>query len=443
MKESLLGGLNLEAARVALQATPHTGAGAMTTVPALYLSLDAIDPDSAQPRRFTPEDAPDLENLAASILQHGVIQPITVEARGSGRYQIVAGERRWRAAKMALASGNPCARRGYDLGRIPAVIAQSANSTDRLEMQLVENLARAEMRNEDVAVALQALLDTLQVRPAELARRLGRSASWLRAVLIMGSAEAKAIAGQIGMALESIGMNEMQRLIAWRNDPDKADLLDVLATRIEEGATFSRSLLNDLEARVTQERKRQMPVASAESPESHIWDSHAGLTEHSVIVGPTRDGKGMSVACCQEDGGHPGPALVGCEGDDAVGAHGLFSAETDGSGEIDSVDGNENPGSGGDLDSILGLAPAQTPADSVMFSMPMELVEQIFGLVKEPWTGRPKPAQIVDAIQAILSEVEEQRAKSVRSGTFTIRPDTSGGAPQLYDSDFTDTPHRD
>ncbi|MEY2340973.1 ParB/RepB/Spo0J family partition protein [Acidithiobacillus sp. IBUN Pt1247-S3] len=420
MKESLLGGLNLEAARVALQAAPHTGAGALTTVPALYLSLDAIEPDSAQPRRFTPEDDPDLENLAESILQHGVIQPITVEARGAGRYQIVAGERRWRAAKMALASSNPCARRGYDLGRIPAVIAQSESPTDRLEMQLVENLARAEMRNEDVAVALQALLDTLQVRPAELARRLGRSASWLRAVLVLGSEDAKAIAVRIGVALDSIGMNEMQRLVVWRNDPDKANLLDVLATRIEEGAIFSRSLLNDLEARVTQEREQRILSASAESPEPHVWDSHTGLAEHSVIggVGPTRDGKGMLVAYSQEDGGHPGPALVGGECEEGENGYG---DTTGGSGQMGGGDGKENPGVSRDLDSILGPAPVQKPADSVMFSLPMELVEQIFGLVNDPWTGSPTPAQIIDAIQAILSEVEEQRAKSVRSGTLTIR----------------------
>lgn len=402
MKESLLGGLNLEAARVALQATPHTGAGALTTVPALYLSLDAIDPDSAQPRRFTPEDAPDLENLAASILQHGVIQPITVEARGSGRYQIVAGERRWRAAKMALVSGNPCARRGYDLGRIPAVIAQSANSTDRLEMQLVENLARAEMRNEDVAVALQALLDTLQVRPAELARRLGRSASWLRAVLVMGSAEAKEIAGQIGVALESIGMNEMQRLIAWRNDPDKACLLDAVATRIGEGAAFSRSLLNDLEARFTEERERRVSGGSQASVESPAWGNQTSLTEHRVVAAPTRDEKALP-ANSQESGGHPASAPVGAEGADG-----------------DEDDGNivESHGFGGGerIPGCTGISthskPVQTPADSVIFAMPMELVEQIFGLVGEPWAGIPAPSQIIGVLQILLSEVAGQRANS-------------------------------
>ncbi|MBU2754977.1 ParB/RepB/Spo0J family partition protein [Acidithiobacillus sp. CV18-2] len=405
MKESLLGGLNLEAARVALQTTPHTGAITATAVPALYLPLDAIDPDPAQPRRFTPEDDPDLENLADSILQHGVIQPITVEARGAGRYQIVAGERRWRAAKMALASGNPCARRGYDPGRIPAVIAQSANSTDRLEMQLVENLARAEMRNEDVAVALQALLDTLQVRPAELARRLGRSASWLRAVLVMGSEDARAISGQIGVALDSIGMNEMQRLIAWRNDPDKAGLLDVLATRVGEGATFSRSLLNDLEAQGAQLNDADF----SDTPPSSFADS----------TDPVADMFPAPVGGECEEGEN--------DNDSVAGSGGIFESETDGSGKIDGGDGEENPEVSIDLDSVLGPAPVQTPADSVMFSLPMELVEQIFGLVKEPWTGCPKPAQIIDALQVILSEVEEHRARLGRSGTFTIRPDTPDG----------------
>jgi ParB family chromosome partitioning protein len=248
VKESLLKGLNLDAARVALQVAPED-VGKPTLV-ALYLPLDAIQPDPNQPRRSMEGATPEsqgLEDLAASILQHGVLQPITVEALEKGKYRIIAGERRWRAARMALDSGQPCARKGYDLSRIPAVIAKSESANDRLEMQLVENLARADMRDEDVAVALQTLLDTLQVSKAELARRLGRSRSWINLVLAKGGGEAPSVADQIGVPLEGIGMHEMQRMLTWKADPDREPLLDRVTDAIRCGRDFNRSLLDEIE----------------------------------------------------------------------------------------------------------------------------------------------------------------------------------------------------
>ena len=267
MKESLLKGLNLDAARVALQVAPED-VGKPTLV-ALYLPLDAIQPDPNQPRRSMEGATPEsqgLEDLAASILQHGVLQPITVEALEKGKYRIIAGERRWRAARMALDSGQPCARKGYDLSRIPAVIARSESANDRLEMQLVENLARADMRDEDVAAALQTLLDTLQVSKAELARRLGRSRSWINLVLAKGGGEAPSVADQIGVPLEGIGMHEMQRMLVWKADPDREPLLDRVAESIRCGRDFNRSLLDEIEQRHSIEsrypalRGRELPL---------------------------------------------------------------------------------------------------------------------------------------------------------------------------------------
>ncbi len=126
MRESLLTGMDLGAVAAALQADPG-GAGKAGLV-ALYLKLDDIAPDPDQPRRVDTTDEEEvqaLQDLASSILQHGVIQPITVEevdrgshpaegplpAKGShpakGKYRIITGERRWRAAGIALESGQP------------------------------------------------------------------------------------------------------------------------------------------------------------------------------------------------------------------------------------------------------------------------------------------------------------------------------------------------
>ncbi|MHB1707539.1 MAG: ParB/RepB/Spo0J family partition protein [Acidithiobacillus sp.] len=267
MKESLLKGLNLGAARAALQASPDDlGKPALV---ALFLSLDAIRPDPNQPRRGMEAESPEsqgLEDLAASILRHGVLQPITVEAIGDGKYRIIAGERRWRAARMALESGRPCARKGYDLKRIPAVITKSESPTDRLEMQLVENLARADMRDEDVAAALQTLLDTLQVSKTDLAQRLGRSRQWINLILVKGGTEARALADRIGVPLDQIGMNEMQRMLAWQDDQDKESLLEIVADAARQGRRITRSFLDDLEkrhdieSRYPQLRGRDLPL---------------------------------------------------------------------------------------------------------------------------------------------------------------------------------------
>lgn len=279
MKESVLKGLDLDRAKAALQSKPED-VGKPSLI-ALYLPLEAIQPDPNQPRRSVEGEGADdqsLEDLAASILQHGVLQPITVEALEKGKYQIIAGERRWRAAKLALESGQPCARKNYDLRRIPAVILQSESPSDRLEMQLVENLARSDMRDEDVAKALETLLETLQVSKAELARRLGRSPDWIRMVVTKGSPEAQAVAERIGLAISDIGATETQRLIVWANDADRAYLLDVVAEALQVGQTFSRHLLDEIEKRHVLEtrypalRGRNLSLEDLQFVSDHLED---------------------------------------------------------------------------------------------------------------------------------------------------------------------------
>lgn len=336
MKESLLKGINLDAARAALQAAPD---GSNTNLVALYLSLDNIEPDPNQPRRSLEagEGGQSLEELADSILQHGVLQPITVEANGQGKYRIVSGERRWRAAKIARDRGQPCARKDYDLQRIPAVITHSENPADRLEMQLVENLARADMRDTDIAAALQSLLDTLQISKAELARRIGRDRSWVSRILAKVDPAASELAARIGVPLEDLGILELQRLLSWQGDPEKSRWIDAVAEAIREGAPFSRALLNAIEEQREQNPERTpatvigntavavplpagdtavsqpgmadvTPAADSESNIApgnggeKIWDSDGDSTEHTATVATSRLG---SSAAEDDDEGDP------------------------------------------------------------------------------------------------------------------------------------------
>jgi ParB family transcriptional regulator, chromosome partitioning protein len=125
------------------------------------ISLSRIQPNPRQPRqRF---DADQLEALAASIREHGVLQPILVTETLDG-YQLVAGERRFRAAQLA------------GLERIPAVIRQLADR-DQLEVALVENLQRADLGPMEEAAAYHALIGEFDLTHEEIARRVGRAKS--------------------------------------------------------------------------------------------------------------------------------------------------------------------------------------------------------------------------------------------------------------------------
>jgi ParB family chromosome partitioning protein len=125
------------------------------------IPLDAIDPNPDQPRRAVDPAA--IEALADSIRASGLVQPVTVRPAGEpGRYELVAGERRWRAARQA------------GLERIPALVRE-ADERERLELALVENLVREDLNAIEVARACATLLEDFGQTHAELARRLGRS----------------------------------------------------------------------------------------------------------------------------------------------------------------------------------------------------------------------------------------------------------------------------
>lgn len=122
--------------------------------------VDLIDPNPFQPRRAFPEDS--LAELADSIRASGIVQPILLRrsAPAEGRYQLVVGERRWRAARLA------------GLETVPAMIRELADQ-DALELALTENLLRQDLNPLEVARAYQALQETYHLSHEEVAERLG------------------------------------------------------------------------------------------------------------------------------------------------------------------------------------------------------------------------------------------------------------------------------
>ena len=128
------------------------------------LKTALIDPKSGQPRRTFDPDA--LTELAESISTHGVLQPILVRETGNGRFQIIAGERRWRAAKQA------------GLTEIPAVVLDR-DDLAVAEIALVENLQREDLNPIEEAGAFRSLSEEFGLTQEELSRRVGKSRSYI------------------------------------------------------------------------------------------------------------------------------------------------------------------------------------------------------------------------------------------------------------------------
>ena len=126
------------------------------------LKISLVDPKRDQPRKYFDKDA--LEELASSIKEHGLLQPILVREYGEGRYQIIAGERRFRASKLA------------GLDEIPAVIL---DKDDRkvAELSLIENIQREDLNPIEEAMAFRALAEEYGMTQEELSERVGKSRS--------------------------------------------------------------------------------------------------------------------------------------------------------------------------------------------------------------------------------------------------------------------------
>ena len=127
---------------------------------AVMMKITEIEPNKNQPRKDFDETA--LAQLADSIRQHGVIQPLLVRPRTDGSYQLVAGERRWRASRMA----------GID--EVPVVIREMTDS-ETMEIALIENLQREDLNPVEEALGYRDLMDSFGMTQDEVAKRVGRS----------------------------------------------------------------------------------------------------------------------------------------------------------------------------------------------------------------------------------------------------------------------------
>jgi len=127
---------------------------------ALSLPISQVEPSSSQPRRNF--DAEALDELAESIRQHGILQPLAVRKLASGYYQIIAGERRWRAARLA------------GLEEVPVIVIEADDRT-AAELTMIENLQREDLNPMEEAEGYQTLIRTYRMTQEEAAQRVGKS----------------------------------------------------------------------------------------------------------------------------------------------------------------------------------------------------------------------------------------------------------------------------
>ena len=124
------------------------------------LPIYKVEPNRSQPRRDFDEE--ELQALADSIEEHGIIQPLTVRQLDSGYYQIIAGERRWRAARIA------------NLSEVPVVVVE-ADDRKAMELALIENLQRQDLNAVEEALGYQSLIEDYGLTQDEAAKRVGKS----------------------------------------------------------------------------------------------------------------------------------------------------------------------------------------------------------------------------------------------------------------------------
>lgn len=185
-----------------------TSAPAVAVEASSEIDIDLIDPNPEQPR--TRFDAVELEELAASIRANGIVQPIVVRPN-SGRYQIIAGERRWRAAQQAA------------LRRVPAVVKQIPDEK-LLELALVENIQRQELNPIEEANAYRKLIERVGLTQEQVAERVGKErtliTTTMRLLRLPNDIQRHIIEGKLslshGRALLMSDDPKVQRVVAQR-----------------------------------------------------------------------------------------------------------------------------------------------------------------------------------------------------------------------------------
>lgn len=228
----------------------------------LNISIDSIDGNPFQPRTHFDEQS--LEELALSIKKLGLVQPITVRETSGGRYQLIAGERRLRAARMA------------GLTHVPAFI-RTADDQAMLELALVENIQREDLDAIEVAISFQRLVEECKLTQEQLSDRVGKQRSTVANYMRLLRLPAEI---QLGIRKRLLTMGHARTLI---NIEDPKTQIDVYYHIIDD----------DLSVRQTEELVRRLQSGKVKDParnekKKKLNEDFRLLTEHLDSIFSTK-----------------------------------------------------------------------------------------------------------------------------------------------------------
>lgn len=220
----------------------------------LDISLDSIDGNPFQPRSHFDEQA--LEELASSIRKLGIVQPLTVRETSNGRFQLIAGERRLRAARLA------------GLTHVPAYI-RTADDQAMLELALVENIQREDLDAIEVAISFQRLIEECKLTQEQLSDRVGKQRSTIANYLRLLRLPAEI---QLGIRYKHVMMGHARTLVNIENPKTQMDV-------------YYRIVDSDLSVRQVEELVRTLQTAKIKDPalrerKKKLNDDFLELSEH-------------------------------------------------------------------------------------------------------------------------------------------------------------------
>ena len=222
---------------------PARGSSAINNIP-----LDRITPNPDQPRTTFDEEA--LAELAASIRELGIIQPLSLRKTGADTYQIIAGERRFRAARMA------------GLSDVPAYI-RTANEAELTEMALIENIQREDLNAIEIALTFKKLIDQYNLTQERLSERVGKKRATVANFRRLLRLPAEV---QLGLRDKRVDMGHARALLSLDNPHDQLRIYKLI---LKEGLSVRR-----VEELVKEARENTAEAADSRPQKKQAQSSH-------------------------------------------------------------------------------------------------------------------------------------------------------------------------
>ncbi len=237
------------------------------------IELSQIDPNPEQPRTWFDEDS--LEELASSIRELGIIQPLTLRKTGGDRYQIISGERRFRAARLA------------GLDSVPAYV-RTANDSEITEMALIENIQREDLNAIEIALTFKKLIDQYELTQEQLSTRIGKKRATIANFLRLLKLPAEV---QLGLRDRRVDMGHARALLAVDDPKQQLRLYNEIVKKglsVRQVEELAKQYNSEAEGDIPQAR-RQASV----SKEYELLTKHLSQSFHTQVqFSCNRQGKG-------------------------------------------------------------------------------------------------------------------------------------------------------